>query len=114
MRPLDGQTNGLKASQLKRLQATFRRKVKGDALVTLELARHLADLAANVGQHVVSIPEDVGPLEKKVQRLRVSPRTINIEQSTMVKMRDHLRAHNTLNYKVFGRNNGNDAAAERC
>jgi GTP-binding protein HflX len=52
MRPLDGQTNGLKARQLKRLQATFKRKVKGDALVTLELARHLADLSHEIGRLV--------------------------------------------------------------
>ncbi len=52
MRPIDGQTNGLKANQLKRLQATFRRKVKGDALVTLELARYLADLSHEIGRQV--------------------------------------------------------------
>src|SRR5262249_29645300 len=45
MRPLDGHTQGLKAHQLKRLEAIFRRKVKGEALVSVELARHLADIA---------------------------------------------------------------------
>src|SRR5687767_308817 len=62
MRPLDGQTNGLKARQLKRLQATFRRKVKGDALVTLELARHLVDLSHEIGRLVGVLIDRAGEI----------------------------------------------------
>lgn len=52
MRPLDGNTTGLKARQIQRIQATFRRKVTGDQLVTPELARHLADLSREVNRQI--------------------------------------------------------------
>lgn len=52
MRPLDGNTTGLKARQIQRIQATFRRKVRGDELVTVELARHLADLSREVNRQI--------------------------------------------------------------
>lgn len=45
MRELDGSTSGLKTSQVHRLEATFRRKVAGDDLVSPELARHLVELS---------------------------------------------------------------------
>ena len=52
MRPIDGSTHGLKAQQIKRLQATFRRKIRDDALTTVELARHLADISREVNRQV--------------------------------------------------------------
>ncbi len=52
MRPLDGYTHGLKARQIQRLQATFRRKIRGDALVTVELARHICDLSREINRQV--------------------------------------------------------------
>ncbi|MCB9647562.1 MAG: GTPase HflX [Deltaproteobacteria bacterium] len=52
MRPIDGNTQGLKARQIQRIQATFRRKVRGDELVTVELARHLADLSREINRQV--------------------------------------------------------------
>ncbi len=52
MRPIDGSTHGLKAQQLKRLQATFRRKIKDDALTTVELARHVADISKEINRQV--------------------------------------------------------------
>ncbi|MEQ8277660.1 MAG: GTPase HflX [Deltaproteobacteria bacterium] len=52
MRPLDGHTQGLKARQTKRIQATFRRKVRGDELVSGELSRHVADLSREVNRQL--------------------------------------------------------------
>ena len=43
MRTIDGQTQGLKARQIQRLEATFRRKVKDDVLVTPGGAEVLTD-----------------------------------------------------------------------
>lgn len=52
MRPLDGQTQGLKARQQQRIQATFRRKVRGDELVSQEMARHVAGLSREVNRQL--------------------------------------------------------------
>lgn len=52
MRTIDGPTHGLKARQIQRLEATFRRRIKGDELVTPELARHLADLSREINRQV--------------------------------------------------------------
>jgi GTP-binding protein HflX len=63
MKPLDGHTQGLKAHQLKRLEATFRRKVKGSALVSLELARHLADVSHELNRQVGVLVDRGGHVE---------------------------------------------------
>jgi GTP-binding protein HflX len=52
MRELDGSTTGLKTSQVHRLEATFRRKVTGDELVSGELARHLVELSQELHRQV--------------------------------------------------------------
>ncbi|MFO0724110.1 MAG: GTPase HflX [Myxococcota bacterium] len=52
MRELEGSTTGLKASQLKRLQATYRRRVKGSEVVSPELARYLAELSHEIGRQL--------------------------------------------------------------
>ena len=52
MRPIDGSTQGLRAQQTKRLQATFRRKIKDDALTTVELARHVCDISKEINRQV--------------------------------------------------------------
>lgn len=51
MRPT-GNLHGLKARQLHRLEATFRRRVKGDGLVTAELARYVGDLSRELNRQV--------------------------------------------------------------
>jgi GTP-binding protein HflX len=66
MRSLDGQTNGLKARQLERLQATFRRKVRGDALVTLELCRHLGGLSHEIGRQLGVLVDRTGAVERVI------------------------------------------------
>jgi GTP-binding protein HflX len=52
MRAIEGNTSGLKARQLKRVEAAQKRKVKGDELVSVELARHLADLSRELNRQV--------------------------------------------------------------
>ena len=52
MRSIDGNTQGLKAQQLKRLEATYRRKVKGDELVSIELVRHVADVSRELNRQL--------------------------------------------------------------
>jgi GTP-binding protein HflX len=49
---LDGNLLGLKASQRKALERTFRRRVLTDEVVTLELARHLTAVSREIGRQV--------------------------------------------------------------
>src|SRR5687767_2546225 len=63
MRPIDGHTQGLKAHQLKRLEATFRRKVKGEALVSVELIRHLAEISRELNRQVGVLVDRGGHVE---------------------------------------------------
>ncbi len=66
MRELDGRTHGLKASQLKRLEATFRRKVKGERLATPELVRHLGDISREINRQVGVLIDRGGNVERVV------------------------------------------------
>ena len=49
---LFGNTAGLKASQSKRLLATWRRRVQARELVSAELARHLTETSREVGRQL--------------------------------------------------------------
>ena len=49
---LSGNTAGLKASQSRRLLATWRRRVQQRELVSAELARHLTEVSRDVGRQV--------------------------------------------------------------
>lgn len=66
MRGLDGNTHGLKAGQLKRLEATFRRKVRGELLVSVELARHLADLSREINRQLGVMLDRGGHVQRVV------------------------------------------------
>ncbi len=66
MRPIDGSTHGLKALQIKRLQATFRRKIKDDALTSVELARHIADISREINRQVGVMVDRRGHVERVV------------------------------------------------
>ncbi|MGF1511197.1 MAG: GTPase HflX [Myxococcota bacterium] len=66
MRALDGTTQGLKARQVHRLQTTFRRRVKGDALVTPEIARHLTDLSQELNAQVGVLVGRNGQVERVI------------------------------------------------
>ena len=66
MRTIDGQTQGLKARQIQRLEATFRRKVKDDVLVTPELARHLADLSREINRQVGVLIDRGGHVDRVI------------------------------------------------
>ena len=57
MRELDGDINGLKALQIKRLESTFRRKVKGEALISVPLARHLTEISHELNRQVGVLPQ---------------------------------------------------------
>lgn len=63
MKSLDGHTQGLKPAQLKRLETAYRRKVKGDALVSIELARHLADISRELNRQVGVLVNRNGGIE---------------------------------------------------
>jgi GTP-binding protein HflX len=52
MRELDGDIKGLKALQIKRLESTYGRKVRGDALITIPLARHLTELSHELNRQI--------------------------------------------------------------
>ena len=49
---LDGNLRGLKASQKKALERTFRRRVSSEQVVSVELARHLAALSRELGRQL--------------------------------------------------------------
>ncbi len=49
---IDGETRGLKSSQRRALERTFRRKVPPEAVATPELARHLAGISHDLGRQV--------------------------------------------------------------
>src|SRR5438552_4695014 len=49
---LSGNTAGLKASQSRRLLATYRRRVQQRELVSAELARHLCEVSRDVGRQI--------------------------------------------------------------
>jgi len=49
---LSGNTAGLKASQAKRLHATWRRRVQQRELVSAELARHLTEVSREIGRQI--------------------------------------------------------------
>ncbi len=66
MRPLDGHTQGLKPQEQKRLEATYRRKVKGDALVSVELARHLADLSRELNRQLGVLVDRSGEVQRVI------------------------------------------------
>ncbi|MBK8010765.1 MAG: GTPase HflX [Deltaproteobacteria bacterium] len=66
MRALDGNTNGLKTRQLERLEATFRRKVLSDALVSPELGRHIAGLSREINRQVGALIDRAGHVERVI------------------------------------------------
>ncbi len=66
MRALDGNTHGLKARQLQRLEATFRRKVRGDELVGPELARYICDLSREMNRQVGLLIDRSGAIQRVV------------------------------------------------
>ncbi len=52
MQTVDGHIHGLRARQIQRLEATFRRKVKADALTSGELCRHLGGLSRELNRQL--------------------------------------------------------------
>src|SRR5438132_3125732 len=63
---LSGNTAGLKASQAKRLQATWRRRVQQRELVSAELARHLTEISREIGRQVGVLLNRRGEVEHVV------------------------------------------------
>ncbi len=59
---LYGETHGLKPSQIKRLHLLARRKIKGDEVITPELARDLAHLSRELGRQLGLLIERSGTL----------------------------------------------------
>ncbi len=66
MRSIDGHTHGLKARQLQRLEATFRRKMKDGVLLTPELARHLADLSRELNRQLGILVDRLGHVTRVI------------------------------------------------
>ncbi|MEM1023989.1 MAG: GTPase HflX [Myxococcota bacterium] len=66
MRALDGHTQGLKARQIQRLEATFRRRVKGEQLLTPELARHLTELSQELNLQLGVLVTRSGAVERVI------------------------------------------------
>src|SRR5947208_12317152 len=60
---LSGNTAGLKASQSRRLLATWRRRVQQRELVSAELARHLTEISREVGRQVGVLLNRRGEIE---------------------------------------------------
>src|SRR5438067_11691943 len=60
---LSGNTAGLKASQSRRLLATWRRRVQQRELCSLELARHLTELSREIGRQLGVLLNRRGEIE---------------------------------------------------
>lgn len=52
MNSVTGNTSSLKERQLQRIEATYRRRQRGDRLVSTELARHLSDLSREINRQI--------------------------------------------------------------
>ena len=63
---LFGNTEGLKASQSKRLLATYRRRVHQSELCSAELARHLTEVSREVGRQIGVLINRRGEIENVV------------------------------------------------
>jgi len=63
---LFGNTAGLKASQSRRLLATYRRRVQQHELVSAELARHLTELSREVGRQLGVLLTRRGEVEQVI------------------------------------------------
>ena len=63
MRPVDGNTHGLRARQIQRLEATYRRKIRGDILVTQELARHICDISREINRQIGLLVDRTGEIQ---------------------------------------------------
>ena len=66
MREFDGDTTGLKALQIKRLESTYRRKVKGEALISVPLARHLTELSSELNRQVGVLLDRSGHVQRVI------------------------------------------------
>lgn len=64
MSSIVGQTQTLKPHQRKRLEATYRRKVPGDAWASAELLRHLTQLSRELGRQVGVLIDRRGEVTK--------------------------------------------------
>jgi GTP-binding protein HflX len=60
---VSGKTLGLKQSQLKRLQATFRRRVRASEVTSPELARHLTEISRETGRQIGVLLNRRGEIE---------------------------------------------------
>lgn len=60
---MTGKTLGLKPSQLKRLQATFRRRVPAAEVTSPELARHLTEISRETGRQIGVLVNRRGEVE---------------------------------------------------
>ncbi|QRK14174.1 GTPase HflX [Archangium violaceum] len=63
MPPISGNTPGLKPSQLKRLEATYRRRVRPEEVTSPELARHLTELSLEISRQVGALINRRGDIE---------------------------------------------------
>ncbi|WNG38530.1 GTPase HflX [Archangium violaceum] len=63
MPPISGNTLGLKPSQLKRLEATYRRRVRPEEVTSPELARHLSEISLETGRQVGALINRRGDIE---------------------------------------------------
>lgn len=66
MRPIDGNTQGIKPQLLRRIEATFKRRVKGEALVQAELARYLVEISRELNRQVGVLIDRGGQIERVI------------------------------------------------
>ncbi len=60
---ISGNTLGLKPSQLRRLEETYRLRVRPDEVASVELARHLSELSLETGRQVGALIDRRGDIE---------------------------------------------------
>ncbi len=60
---ISGNTEGLKSNHVKRLEATYRRRVRPDEVTSPELARHLSELSLETGRQIGALINRRGEIE---------------------------------------------------
>lgn len=60
---IEGQTQGLKAGQIKRLKRLYRRRVSPDQVIGLDLAHELSDISTEIGRQVGLLIDRTGSVD---------------------------------------------------
>ncbi|MDF1563909.1 MAG: GTPase HflX [Deltaproteobacteria bacterium] len=115
MKDIHGNTRGLKPSQQKRLEATYRRKVSPEEIVSPELARHLCELSREIGRQVGVLLDRRGAVESVIvgDAQKIELPDIGRARAGQVRLRGLRLVHTHLKPSVPDRDDLTDLALLR-